>query len=404
MTLLLHSLSANYNQYANSKNQSQLGERGGGSIVITPAGRGPDGFYAGIPEADTFEVWADVARHYNLDPDWTVVSGYSMGGFGTYRMLARWPDLFARGFSVVGIPGTANDQLASLRNTPILAWNSGADELVNISQSEAAVKALTAAGLRFVEHLFPTADHLTLATNDEFGEGADWLGQHRVDRNPPHVTYVADPTEDSAAATAVADHAYWVSGVSVRDPKKSPTGTFDALSAAFGMGDGKPTGVKQGAGTLNGGAHGPMPYVERSQDWTAAPASPAADRLDVVATNVAAATIDAARARLSCAPQLNLKSDGPLDLRIECSTIAVAAARCSSTVAFRLPVVRGQRVVRVVVWHKGKRLKAVRGRNVRNVSLRRVSPRAFSIRVQFRTNGSGSKARTVTVLRRVAGC
>src|SRR5947209_796476 len=85
LTLLLHSLSANYNQYSASRNQSQLGDRGPGSLVLTPGGRGPDGFYAGIAEADTFEAWADVARHYPLDPGWTTVSGYSMGGFGTYR-------------------------------------------------------------------------------------------------------------------------------------------------------------------------------------------------------------------------------------------------------------------------------------------------------------------------------
>jgi hypothetical protein len=275
---------------------------------------------------------------------------------------------------------------------------------VNITESEAAVKALTDAGLRFVEHLFPTADHLTLATNDEFGQGAEWLGDHRVDRNPPHVTFVVDPTEDSAGAASVADHAYWVSGVSVRDPKKSPVGTFDARSAAFAVGDGKPTGVKQGAGTLNGGAHGPMPYVERSQDWEASPAIPAADRLDVVATNVAAASVDAARARLSCAPQLNVKSDGPLDLRIQCSNAVVAGARCTNSVVFRLPVVRGQHVVSVIVWHKGKRLEVVRGQNVRRVSVRRVSDQTFSVRVQLRTGGTGSKARTVSVGRRVAGC
>ncbi len=105
LTLLLHSLSANYNQYAASRNQSQLGDRAPGSLVATPAGRGPDGFYAGMAEADTFEVWADVARHYRVDPALVDVTGYSMGGFGTYRLLARWPDLFARGFSVVGGAG-----------------------------------------------------------------------------------------------------------------------------------------------------------------------------------------------------------------------------------------------------------------------------------------------------------
>jgi pimeloyl-ACP methyl ester carboxylesterase len=335
LTLLLHSLSANYNQYANSKNESQLGERGAGSIVITPAGRGPDGFYAGYAEADTFEVWADAARRYRLDPAWTVVSGYSMGGFGTYRLLARYPDLFARGFSVVGIPGTVNDQLASLRNTPIMAWNSGADELVRIDESEQAVADLTAAGLRFVEDLFPAADHLTLATNDEYGKGADWLGSFRVDRNPPHVTYVVDPTEDAPAATVIGNHAYWTSGLTVRDPKQAPTGTFDARSEGFGVGDGKPTGVSPGGGTLNGGSHGPTPYAERSQAWTPAPKEPVADRLDVVATNIATATVDATRARLSCAPLLNVKTDGPLDLRIECSRTTARGARCVRTASYR---------------------------------------------------------------------
>jgi hypothetical protein len=118
LTLLLHSLSANENQYTASVNQRELGDRADGSLVLTPAGRGPDGFYSGAAETDTFEAWADVARHYRLNADRTVVSGYSMGGFGTYRMLARWPDLFARGFSVVGAPGTVEDQLASLPGTP----------------------------------------------------------------------------------------------------------------------------------------------------------------------------------------------------------------------------------------------------------------------------------------------
>ena len=45
LTLLLHSLGGTYNQYSTSRNQSQYGERGEGSIVVTPHARGPDGFY-----------------------------------------------------------------------------------------------------------------------------------------------------------------------------------------------------------------------------------------------------------------------------------------------------------------------------------------------------------------------
>ena len=87
-TLLLHSLSGNYNQYSGSQHQSPARRaRRRARLVATPAGRGPDGFYRDVAEADTFEVWADVARRYKLDRGWSAVSGYSMGGLGTFRML-----------------------------------------------------------------------------------------------------------------------------------------------------------------------------------------------------------------------------------------------------------------------------------------------------------------------------
>jgi pimeloyl-ACP methyl ester carboxylesterase len=313
MTLLLHSLSANYNQYLASKNQSQLGERGPGSLVVTPSGRGPDGFYQGIAEADTFETWADVARHYKVDADWAVVTGYSMGGFGTYRLLARWPDLFAKGFSVVGEPGSVRDQLVSMRNTPLLAWNSAADELVNINTSENAVKANTAAGIRFEEDKFLTADHLTLAANDEYGPGVAFLGTSRVDRNPYHVTFVVDPTEDSAKATAVADHAYWVSDLR---PRKAGLGTVDAVSAAFGVTDAKVLPTQTSGGALLGGEIPAMVYVSRSQQWGPFGSAPKADALQLTVTNLRTVTVDVARAGLTCGAKLTVKTDGPVDVTL----------------------------------------------------------------------------------------
>src|SRR5436309_2013602 len=129
MTLLLHSLSTNYNQYLGSRNQSQFGDRDGGSIVITPESRGPDGFYDSYAGADVFEVWADVARRYRLDPDWSVITGYSMGGLGTFKLAEQFPDLFAKAQPTVGFSGDDN-LVASLRNIPFLMWNSLVDELV----------------------------------------------------------------------------------------------------------------------------------------------------------------------------------------------------------------------------------------------------------------------------------
>jgi dienelactone hydrolase len=416
LTLLLHSLSANYNQYTNSKNQSQIGERNGGAIVATPAGRGPDGFYAGVAEADTFEVWADVARHYAIDPDWTTVTGYSMGGFGTYRLLARYPDLFARGASIVATPGAVDDQLASLRNTPVLNWVAAGDELVPIDETEKLARDLAALRLRFIHDLFPQADHLTLATNDEYGPVAEFLGDHRVDRDPPHVTYVVDPNDDSAAADAVADHAYWLSGVRPRDPKAAQRGTIDARSDAFGVGDPKRGDVVEGAGVVTGGARGPQSYRRRSLAWDKEPAQPKADRLVVEAKNLATATVDTRRARLSCSPLLDVKSDGPFDLRLSCPAAGPSGdvapqrtgrrrgrAGCARTaVVIKLPRVKGRRVVSVVVTRRNRRVRRARGRNLRTIAVRRPTTRAFALRLRVRT--SGQRPRTVTVLRRFRAC
>jgi hypothetical protein len=310
---LLHSLSGNYNQYATSHNQSQLAHRGPGSIVVTPAGRGPDGGDAGVAEADDFEVWNTVAHLYPLDPGWVAVSGYSMGGFGTYRLAERWPDLFARGFSVVG-EASPTSGIPSLRNVPILAWNAVADELVTIDSTLQNTQAMTAAGVRYIEDIFPAADHLTLATNDQYGPGATWLGTHRVVRNPAHVTYVVNRHEDNKLTGMVADHAYWVSEVTPRKP--GSIGTIDVRSLGFGAGDPKPSGMQYGAGALTGGTKAAMPYVELRQSWGATPKTPRRNALEVVATNISHVVIDVSRAKVDCHAHVHIKTDGPVKVTL----------------------------------------------------------------------------------------
>jgi hypothetical protein len=403
LTLLLHSLSANYNQYSASKNQSQLGDRGAGSLVVTPSGRGPDGFYAGIAEADTFEAWADVVRNYRVDPDWTVVSGYSMGGYGTFRMLARWPDLFARGMSTVGVPGTASDQLASMRNTPIMTWNTGGDELVNIRTSEQMVTDMTNAGIRFVHWLFPAADHLTLATNDEFGPAAEFLGTHRVDRDPPHVTYVVDVGEDSSAAQTIADHVYWLSGLRLGDSQNQRRGTIDVRSAGFGVGDAPVLDVKTSEGSLQGGAHGPMAYQARERAWGDAPAATRTSKLFMRANNIAAATIDSTRARTGCAPKLYLAVDGPLDLGVTCVQKPKRAKRCRKTVTTTLPRVAARPNVEVTARRNGALVRTVRAGRILRMSIRRPTRRAFALDFVARAGGDGPVT-TLSFTRRFGAC
>ncbi|HYB25882.1 MAG TPA: hypothetical protein VEF89_04655 [Solirubrobacteraceae bacterium] len=73
-----------------SHNQSEFANRPDPSIVITPA--------------------------------YTDITGYSMGGIGTFKLGAQIPDLFARA-PADGRLRDHNNVLASLRNVPVLMWN-----------------------------------------------------------------------------------------------------------------------------------------------------------------------------------------------------------------------------------------------------------------------------------------
>jgi dienelactone hydrolase len=324
LTLQLHSLGAMYNQYFGTRNQAQFGERGTGSIVITPEARGPDEGYANYGAADVFDVWADVAGRYKLDPDWTVTTGYSMGAIGSFRLAAQFPDLFARVQPTVGDEGST-DVLASLRNVPILMWNNHGDELVNNAGWQETADALDALGYRYeVDGFQPCANpacsplfpnHLQLAINDWYAPAAEFLGTARVDRNPAHVTFVRYPGREHANLKFVADHAYWLSRIRLREGAEQ--GQIDAFSHAFGVGDPVPADTERGTGSLEGGNLGTLTYTFQKRTWGEAPAAPEANRVDVTATGIESAILHVKRARLGCDAEVKVESsDGPLAIRL----------------------------------------------------------------------------------------
>jgi hypothetical protein len=331
MTMLPHSLSASYNQYYGSHNQSQFGDRG--SLVITTEDHGPDGWYYGAGAADPFEAWADAAQYYPLDPGFTAIGGYSMGGYATYKFSTLFPDLFSRIQPTVGPPAVGiwipplpptggdqtntNRQLASLRNIPALLWNSTGDELVPYAGAVTQASTFGSLGYRYEFDSFSPADHFLLTFNDQFAPGAAFLGNNKVDRNPAHVTYVVNPKMQEPAYGFVGDHAYWLSAIKVRDASgAAPLGTIDVRSQGFGQGDPTPSGVVPGAGALTGGQLPAVGFASLSQTWGPAPATAVADVLDVKGQNVSDVTVNVERARVDCNVKVNVTSDVPLTVHL----------------------------------------------------------------------------------------
>ena len=112
-----------------------------------------------------------------------------------------------------------------------------------------------------------------------------------------------------------AGHAYWVSGLTLRNSSgTAPLGTIDVRSEGFGVGDPAPSGKSTGSGVLTGGQIPALTYASQTQTWGPVPSAPVANRLHIDAHNISHVTIDAERARVNCDAQLDITSDGSINV------------------------------------------------------------------------------------------
>jgi hypothetical protein len=147
------------------------------------------------------------------------------------------------------------------------------------------------------------------------------LGSATVEPNPAHVTYVVDAARDRPSDGIVGDHAYWVSGLTIRSAAHTstngdPEGQIDVFSHGSGTADPVASGSQPGTGTLTGGNMGPLAYASLRQTWGPTLPAPTSDTLDITATNIATASIDVSRARVDCDAKLNITSDGPISVTL----------------------------------------------------------------------------------------
>lgn len=298
LTWILHSFTINHNQYAATAPDTVRAlceDRR--SVCVTPLGRGPDGQYRSVAELDLWEVWRDLADHVPLDPDRTVIGGYSMGGFGTWRIAAMHPDLFAGMFL---LSSAARDDLplaTNLRTIPYYHDHGALDELVPIAQARETIARLDELGHRYVFDVHPAEDHVAYSLKDGWRQLVEWVDEEdrTVTRRPARIDYTWFPADVDEELGIGPDGAWWLSDLEARDDIDRPP-QVRARSHAIAEPEHEVVRTRSVLADAE-----PSPAVRERLDWNVGEPARTAPSISLELTGVASLQIDVDDADLDTA-------------------------------------------------------------------------------------------------------
>ncbi|HVY09938.1 MAG TPA: prolyl oligopeptidase family serine peptidase [Mycobacteriales bacterium] len=345
LTFLLHSLTQNHNQYAATTpnfSRQACGDRH--SICVTTLGRGPDGDYFDFAQLDFWQVWHAVAKAFPLDPERTVLSGYSMGGLGTNALAVAHPDLFAKAVTLAGAVGNIQG-LANLRWIPTYLAGGVSDELVPLPIEAAEANGLAALGNRYRWVIYPAVDHAVFELADSFADAVHFMGNAKRVRNPGAFTYTWYPSNGSGLSenqiisggiswTQLPKYGvgttgdYWLRHLQARATKQYATVKADS-------------GRRPDRAVITHEAHdiavtgGPGPGVASQLTWTRGKRPAARPVITLTLTNVRALEVllHGAGFRHGEHGTLHVTSDGAAVIRLGHRAVHVAKGR--TTISFR---------------------------------------------------------------------
>lgn len=317
---------------------------GGDAIVVTPSARGESSWYTGRGMVDFLDAWDDAHARWNIDDDRTYLGGHSMGGWASWLLGLLMPDRWAAsnpqdGLLVPGLwtgagapTGPQNGAdiqaeflyplLENARNLPYAILHGTADELVPVTGAIAAGQRLHELGYRYRTYLYHAYEHYSAPIWDDWREMQSYMWSHRRDRNPSRVTYKVSPALNHAVSTISVpsgvnlgfnfNRAYWVSGLTVREPGIAPSniGMIDATS------NGREIPKRILAPEAGAGVFGP--YTMHGQRWLDDGSLGNSNTFSVTMTNLSAATLDVARMSLATTAPIGatVNTDGPVTLSL----------------------------------------------------------------------------------------
>ncbi|MBU0494605.1 MAG: prolyl oligopeptidase family serine peptidase [Chloroflexi bacterium] len=128
-------------------------------IVVSPRypeGGGDDVWWPHLADG-LAALLTKITAEYAVDPDRVYLTGFSMGGYGTWSIAALYPDRFAAIAPVCG--GASPDTARALCHVPVWAFHGELDSMVPLIEEQGAVDALQACGGDVQLTIYPGAGH-----------------------------------------------------------------------------------------------------------------------------------------------------------------------------------------------------------------------------------------------------
>jgi predicted peptidase len=129
------------------------------------------------PSALVLDLIEALCNEFRIDKDRIYLTGLSMGGYGTWDLISRRPDLFAAAIPVAG--GGDPAQAEKLAKLPIWAFHGAADPLVPVERARDMIAAIKKAGgaPKYTEYKGVSHDAWTPTYRDN--AVLDWLFEQK---------------------------------------------------------------------------------------------------------------------------------------------------------------------------------------------------------------------------------
>ena len=199
---------------------------------------------------------ARVAEQLGTDPNRTVIAGYSMGGYGAYRLGLAYPEVFAQAVVLAGPPtcgvrllpdvdlpadldpeshcareGDTWPLLVNARWLPFVIAHGLVDELVPFASVLQQVLELDRLGYRYRFTVYPAEDHIVFVFQDKFDDPVAHMGTGLRQADPGHITFGWHPQLTRPELGLGPQRLWWLSDLTAAAQVAATRGAVAELDA-----------------------------------------------------------------------------------------------------------------------------------------------------------------------------